>query len=116
MNITCRAVKSSSDWSRGGRLCLRFIVNIFFLRSVDGNLDNDSTAADFFTLEELDGFLLLLLVSYINKAIAFALPGTPVSPANNASRDDIDINLGKEGRESDFINVESEIGDKEYGL
>jgi hypothetical protein len=116
MNITCRAVKSSSGWSRGCLLCLRFIIALFFLGSVDSDLDNDGTAADFFTLEELNGFLLLLLVSYVNKAIAFALPGTTVSPAYNTGRGNINTCLGEEGRERGFVNIETEIGDKEYGL
>lgn len=121
MNIKRRAVKSSSNWSRSSLLCLRLIVTFivtvfFFLRCVDGDLDNDGTATDFFILEEFDGFLLLLLVSYVNKTITFAFSGTPVSPANDASRDNVDTSLGKEGSEAVFINIEAEIGNKEHGL
>jgi hypothetical protein len=116
MNIKRRAVKSSSGWSRSGLLSLRLIVTIFFLRCIDGDLDNDGTATDFFILEEFDGFLLLLLVSYVNKTITFAFPGTPISPANDASRDNVDTSLGKEGTEAGFVNIEAKIGNKEHGL
>ena len=80
---------------------------------IDGDLDGDGTTTELLALESVDSLLLFGLIANINKAVTLALSGFTPPPSNDASGDDFDTRVSKEGRKSIVVDVEAEIGDKE---
>jgi hypothetical protein len=97
--------------SRGAFLGSIFVV----VGSVDGDLDGNGPAANFFALESFDRLLLLLFATNVDEAVALALPGLSPTPADNTGRCDSNTSIGEQGGETSVIDVEPKVGDKEHG-
>lgn len=89
-------------------------LGFIIVGSVDRNLDGDLAPTDFFASKMFDSFLLLLLATDIDKAIALAFPGLSPTPAYNAGGDDFDAGFGEDGREGSIIDIEAKIGNEEH--
>jgi hypothetical protein len=85
-------------------------------RCANRNLDSDLASSKLLALEDLYGFLLLLLVTYIDESVAFAASGLTEPPPDNASRDNVDTSRGKKLSEGGIIYIEGEIGDEDDRL
>jgi len=56
---------------------------IYFLGRIDGDLDSNGSATNFFALQNLDSILLLLFVANVNEAVTLAPSGLTPPPADN---------------------------------
>ena len=83
------------------------------MRGIDGDLDSDGTATDFFALEGVDGLLLFGFVTDVDKAVTLAPSGGTPPLSNDASGNNIEASIGKESSKSGVVNAETEVGDKE---
>ena len=89
---------------------------IFSGLSINCDLDSNSSAADFLAFDELDSFLLLLLATDINEAVALGLAGLTPAAANNTSGVNVNTSLSEQGTETSIIDREAEVGHEEDGL
>lgn len=106
-------------WAHSGRWNVSLgagVINFLFLVGINGDLDSNETASDFFILECLDGLPLLFFAANVDEAITFAPPGPPKLSANHAGRDDIDASVGEEGEQTIIVDVEAKVGDEQHGL
>jgi len=93
-----------------------FTFTFTFTRSIDGDFDGDGATTDLLALESVDGLLLFIFVTNVDKAISFALSRLAPPPSNDTSRVDIEAGIGEESGEAGVIDIEAEVGNKENGL
>ena len=84
--------------------------------SIDSNLDSDGPAADLLAFKELDGFLLLLLATDIDEAVALGLAGLAPAATNNTGGVNVNTSLSEQGTETSIIDREAEVGYEEDRL
>lgn len=83
---------------------------------IDGDLDGDGATTNLFALESIDGLLLFLLVTDIDKSVSLAPSGLTPPPSNDAGGNDMETCISKESGESGIVDAEAEVGNKENGL
>ena len=117
-------IRELGSRSNGGRSLSRLLRILRFglallcgvVIGVHCDLDRDGSATDLLALESQDGLLLLLLAANIDEAVALALAGLTPAAAHDARGLHVNACVSEERGKTGVIDVETEVGDKKYGL